>query len=127
MMTLQWNTWVASHSNLAKAVCTTAAGLDMAALQSHTGQPWQTVLTCTSLAGVVEGSEGHNDLDAHPHPNGDQAAGADARHDLLKVGNIVGAGDEGSCAAKEGVGPCGIHDGMLLALLDAGAGEANVA
>ena len=98
-----------------------------AAVKPYTGRPWRTMLTCTSLAGVVVGSEGDNDLDAHPDPDGDQAAGADARHDLLKVGNVVGSRDEGSCAAEEGVGPSGVHNGMLLALLDAGAGEADIA
>ena len=57
-------------------------------------------------------------LNDHPNTDGDQTASSNLGHDLLQVGHIVGGANQRSSASKEGVGTSGIHDRMLLSLLD---------
>ena len=68
----------------------------------------------------------HGNLNDDPHPDGEQACAANLGHDLLQVGYIVGGTNQGRSPPKEGVGPCGIHNSVLLSLLDCGAREADV-
>ena len=69
----------------------------------------------------------HDQLDRHPHGDGDEADGADARHDLLDVGDVVGGADERGGAAEEGVDARRVHDRLALALLDGRARKRDVA
>lgn len=69
----------------------------------------------------------HGELNDTPDADGDQASASNARHDLLQVGNIVGAGDKRSSAAEEGVLSSGIHKALLLTLLDGGTREGDIA
>ena len=68
----------------------------------------------------------HSNLDHHPDTNGNQAGSSNLGHDLLQVGDIVGGANQSSSTSKEGVGTSGIHDGVLLALLDSGARKADI-
>lgn len=65
-------------------------------------------------------------LNDHPDANGDQTASSNLGHDLLQIGHIVGGANQRSSTSKEGIGTSGIHNGMLLSLLDGGAREADV-
>ena len=55
---------------------------------------------------MVVGAELDGQLDDTPDADGDEAGASDASHDLLQVGHVVGARDEGGRAAEEGVLPC---------------------
>lgn len=68
--------------------------------------------------------DGH--LDDDPHTNGKETGSSNLGHDLLQIGNVVGGANESSSTSKEGVGPSGVHNGLLLSLLDGGAGEAYI-
>lgn len=86
----------------------------------------QACLTFTTGTGMPVVSKLHGHFYDDPDPNGKQAGASNLGHDLLQVGNIVGGSNQGSSAPKEGVGSSGVHDGMLLALLDCGSREADV-
>lgn len=77
--------------------------------------------TCAHAADVLVVAELDGELDDTPDADGDQAGASNARHDLLQVGHVVGAGDECCGAAKEGVLASRIHEGLLLTLLHGGA------
>ena len=49
-----------------------------------------------------------------------------AKANLLDVGDVVRAGDEGGCAAEEGVLAGRVHQRLLLALLHGGARKGDV-
>ncbi len=84
-------------------------------------------LTLAHPADVLVVAELDGKLDDTPDADGDEAGASDARHDLLQVGHVVGAGDERGGAAKEGVLPGSVHERLLLSLLDGGTREGNVA
>ncbi len=46
--------------------------------------------------------------------------------DLLDVSHRVGARNEGSCTAEEGVGASGIDQALCLSLLDGGPAEGHM-
>lgn len=83
--------------------------------------------TLAQLADVTVVAKLHGELDDTPDADGDQAGASNAGHNLLQVGNVVGARDERSGAAKEGVLSSGVHEALLLTLLDGGAREGNIA
>ena len=66
-------------------------------------------------------------LNDDPDANGHEAHGSNEGHDLLDVGNILGASDQGCSTAKEGVDSGGVHHGLALTLLHSGSRESNVA
>ena len=83
-------------------------------------------LTFTTSAGVSVVTKLDSQLDDNPHTNGDQAGASNLGHDLLQVGNIVGGANQGSSTTKEGVGTSGVHNGVLLSLLDGGPRETHI-
>lgn len=104
--------------------------LSLSQLSGETTGTWglamSSKLTFTTGAGVpvVAKLDGH--LDDDPHTNGEETGSSNLGHDLLQVSNVVGGADESSSTSKEGVGPSGIHNGLLLSLLDGGAREAYI-
>lgn len=83
--------------------------------------------TLAQLADVVVVAELDRQLDDAPDADGDEAGSSNAGHDLLQVGHVVCAGDKRGGAAKEGVLSRGVYQGLLLSLLDCGAGEGDIA
>ncbi len=85
-----------------------------------------TRLTFTTSTGMPVVAKLDCKLNDHPNTNGDQTASSNLGHDLLQVGHIVGGANQRSSTSKEGVGTSGIHNRMLLSLLDSRARETDV-
>ncbi len=77
-----------------------------------------TRLTFTTSTGMPVVAKLDCKLNDHPNTDGDQTTSSNLGHDLLQVGHIVGGANQRSSTSKEGVGTSGIHDCMLLSLLD---------
>jgi hypothetical protein len=86
----------------AKAVAREAARRTQAA--PHIQAP-ACVRTLAALAGVMVVPKLDGQLNDHPHADGDEAAGTDAGHDLLQVGNLQAARTPGQSGSRMGV--CG--------------------
>ena len=101
------------------------AGRPMQLLRRHAGEACISVraqgLTNTTQTLVAVVPELGSQLDDDPDTDGEQAHSTDGGHDLLDVGHILGAANERSCTAEEGVDARGVHQGLALSLLDRGS------
>ena len=92
--------WGRMREGVLPAQCPLQPGLQV-------NPPAQTLQLCTSkltladAAAVVIVPELHRQCDDDPDDDGDEAHRADAVHDDLEVGHVVGAADEGSSPASQ--------------------------